>query len=354
MTKADYYEVLEVPRDADGATIKRAFRKAAIRFHPDKNPGDKAAEEKFKLASEAYEVLSDPDKRKTYDTYGHAGLDRQGFHGFSGGFEDIFGHFSDIFGDLFGGGGGGGRGRRAARGADLRYDLQISFQEAAFGVSREITFPRRERCDTCAGSGAKPGTQPQACGTCRGSGRVARQQGFFVVQTTCPVCRGAGRIISERCEDCGGEGMVEEERTVNVTIPAGVDTGVRLRLSGEGEGASGGGARGDLYVFVQVEPHESFQRDGADLYSDVEIPFSLAALGGEVEAETIHGPAAVRVPAGTQPGSVVRLRGKGLPRLQRGHQGSRGDHYVTLKVLVPSKLDRKQKKLLRELSEHGL
>ncbi|MCB9729657.1 MAG: molecular chaperone DnaJ [Deltaproteobacteria bacterium] len=345
--KADYYEVLKVSRDADAVEIKRAYRSLAMQYHPDRNPGDAEAEERFKECAEAYQVLADADKRRLYDAYGHAGL--QGEGGGSAGFEDIFSQFGDIFGDIFG---GGGRGRRqAARGADLRYDLELSFEEAAFGVKREITFHRREQCEVCKGTGAEEGSKPERCTTCQGEGRVTRQQGFFMVQTSCPVCRGAGHTIKHRCKPCGGQGLATVERTVSVTIPPGVDTGVRLRVSGEGEAARQGGARGDLYVFVQVAAHEAFQRDGADVYSELKMSMSQAALGDEVEIATIHGPEKVKIPAGTQPGSVVRLRRKGVARL---NGSGFGDHYLTLVLHVPEKLSREQKKLLAQLREEGL
>ncbi len=348
MTKQDYYEVLGVARDADAAEIRRAYRKMAVQYHPDRNPNDPAAEDRFKECAEAYEVLSDPDKRQTYDRFGHAGLQGQGFEGFQGGFEDVFSHFGDILGDLFG---GGAATRARARGADLRYDLELSLEEAAFGTKKDIEFHRREACDTCHGSGAKKGTSPAACGTCSGSGRVTRQQGFFMVQTPCPVCRGAGRVVKDKCEDCAGAGTQTVKRNVSVSIPAGVDDGVRMRVSGEGESAGAHGSRGDLYVFIHVTPHERFQRDGADIHSEASITFTQAALGDELEVETLHGPERVKIPAGTQPGTVVRLKKKGVARLNRGGQG---DHFVTLNVAVPDKLSREQRKAIDRLRELGL
>lgn len=343
--RPDYYDLLGVSREADASEIKRAYRQLAMKYHPDRNPGDRDAEERFKEAAEAYQVLSDPDRRRTYDMFGHDGLHGQGAQG-SAGFEDIFGQFGDLFGDIF-----GGRGQRRSqrRGNDLRYDLEISFEEAAFGAKKDLEFRRDERCDRCEGSGARPGTGASTCGTCGGQGRVTRQQGFFMVQTTCPVCRGRGRIITERCEDCGGRGRAEVQRTVHVNVPAGVTDGVRLRVGGEGEPGEAGAARGDLYVFVHVRPHERFQRDGADVYDEVPITFAQAALGAKIEVSTVHGPEEIEVPAGTQPGSVVRLRRKGVPRLD-GH--GRGDHFVTLKLVVPEKLTKEQKRLLQELRKH--
>lgn len=345
--KADYYELLGVDRDADAATLKRAYRKLAMKYHPDRNPGDEEAEDLFKQCAEAYQVLNDPKQRRVYDQYGHAGLSGQGF-GATGGFEDIFSQFGDIFGDIFGGGGGRGRSRR---GSDLRYDIGISFEEAAFGVKKEISFPRAEICGVCEGDGAAPGSSPSTCGTCEGAGRVTRQQGFFMVQTTCPVCRGAGRLIKDKCEGCSGAGVEEVERTLTVTIPAGVDHGVRLRVTGEGESGGSGTARGDLYVFIVVEEHEIFQRDGADVYLRTEIPFSQAALGGELSVPTLHGDRAVDVPPGTQSGTVIRLRGAGIERLNgrnRGHQ------YVEVRVVVPEELSGDQEALLKRLREEGL
>jgi molecular chaperone DnaJ len=345
--KADYYEVLQVTREADGAEIKRAYRTMAMQYHPDRNPGDTEAENRFKECAEAYQVLSDAEKRQIYDAYGHDGLSAKGGAS-SGDFQDIFTQFGDMFGDIFGGGGGR---KRSSRGADLRYDLELSFEEAAFGVKREITFHRRETCEICNGSGAEEGSEPETCRTCEGQGRVTRQQGFFLVQTTCPVCRGAGRTISRRCKPCAGQGLSAVERTVSVTIPPGVDTGIRLRVSGEGEGAKGGAGRGDLYVFVRVQPHESFQRDGADVYSELKMSMTQAALGDEVTIQTIHGEEKVKIPAGTQPGSVVRLRRKGVARLS---DSGFGDHYLTLVLQVPEKLSKKQKQLLADLREEGL
>ncbi|MGM0577071.1 MAG: molecular chaperone DnaJ [Myxococcota bacterium] len=346
--KVDYYEALGVSRDADAREVKRAYRKMALKYHPDRNHGDTEAEERFKECSEAYQVLSDPDKRRIYDQFGHEGLSGSGYGGFTGGFEDIFSQFGDIFGDIFG---GGGARRRARRGADMRYDLELDFEEAAFGTKKDLSFRRREICDTCEGSGAKPGTSPTTCSGCQGSGRVTRQQGFFMVQTTCPVCRGDGRIIESRCEGCGGQGMAAVERDVSVSIPPGVDDGVRMRVGGEGEPAPGGAARGDLYVFIHVRPHDVFQRDGADVYMDLDMSYTQAALGDEVTVPTLHGDETVKIPSGTQPGSVLRLRGKGIPRL-RGR--GKGDQFVTLNLQVPEKLSRSQKKLVKELRSEGL
>lgn len=345
-TKACYYDVLSVDRDSDAAELKRAYRKLALQLHPDRNPGDEEAEDRFKEASEAYQVLSDPEKRRAYDTYGHEGVSGQGFGGPSS-FHDIFSQFGDIFGDIFGG--GGPRGPR--RGADLRYAVELDFEQAAFGLDREITFARREDCDTCEGSGARPGTSPIPCGTCQGQGKVTRQQGFFMVQTTCPVCRGAGHVITDRCDDCGGAGVAAVERTVNVHIPAGVDDGMRLRVSGEGEAAGPGTVRGDLYVVVHVADHAHFQRDGSDVHLERVISLTQAALGDSVLVDTLHGDAEITIPPGTQPGTVARLRDKGIPRLDRP---GRGDQYVVLRVAVPEELDDGQRRLLEQLRDAGL
>ena len=342
----DYYATLGVSRTADAAELKRAYRKIALKNHPDRNPGDTEAEERFKQASEAYQVLSDEDQRRVYDRYGKDGLNGQGFQG--GGFEDIFGQFSDIFGDIFGGGGGRGRQRR---GADLRYDLELSFEEAVFGLKREIKFHRQECCSTCSGSGAAPGSKPTRCGTCQGTGRVNRQQGFFMVQTTCPVCRGAGVIIEERCPTCHGSGMERVERTVHVTIPPGVDSGNRLRIAGEGEGSVQGGARGDLYVFIEVRPDERYQRDGADVYTEEAISISQALLGHDLEVETLHGSESFSIPPGTASGTVVRLRSRGIERV---NGPGKGDHFVTVNVTIPTNLNPTQRKLVEALSSEGL
>lgn len=347
MSKADYYEVLGVARDADAADIKRAYRKLAMKYHPDRNPDNAEAEELFKECSEAYQVLSDSEKRQLYDRYGHDGLKGGGFGGFSG-FDDIFSSFGDILGDLFGGG-GGRRGPR--RGSDLRYDVQLSFMEAAFGMEKELSFTRQESCNPCKGSGVKPGTQPKTCATCSGSGRITQQQGFFMVQTACPQCRGQGQIVSEYCEDCDGRGAVPVDRELTVTIPAGVDTGVRMRLSGEGESGSPGGPRGDLYVVMNVEPHDEFSRDGADVMSECDITYSQAVLGAELEVKTIHGQEQVSVPAGTQPGTIVCLRRRGIARLN-GH--GNGDHYLTLNVATPLELTDAQRDAVQKLADAGL
>lgn len=347
--KPDYYETLGVARDARIEDIKKAYRKAAVKHHPDKNPGNKEAEEKFKLAAEAYAVLSDEEKRARYDRYGHSGVDAT-----AGGFDpNQFVDFSDIlgdlfgFGDLFGGSGGRRRGRRPARGADLRYDLQLSFEEAVFGKDASITIARQLSCATCNGSGAKPGTSPATCSTCGGQGQVRYSQGFFAVARTCPACGGAGKIVKDPCRDCEGSGRKREEKTLSVKIPAGVDDGTRLRVAGEGEAGHLGGPSGDLYVFLNVTDHSTFARKDYDIHSEFEISYTQATLGAEVLAPTVHGDEKLRVPAGTQPNHIVRLRGKGVPYVDgSGH----GDHYVHLRVTIPSSLNSRQRELLEELA----
>ena len=353
-SKIDYYQVLGVERDADAAALKKAYRKLALKYHPDRNQGDTEAEERFKQASEAYQVLSDAETRRVYDRYGHEGLSGAGAQG--AGFEDVFSQFSDIFGDIFGagggGGGGGGRRRRGPRrGADLRYDIELTFEEAAFGVKRDVTFDRHEGCGTCGGDGSEPGTRPDRCAACQGSGRVTRQQGFFMVQTTCPVCRGQGMIIASPCKDCGGSGRETVERTVSVTVPPGVDTGNRLRLTGEGESGEPGGPRGDLYVVIHTRDHDLFQRDGADVYMETEISVSQAVLGDELTVPTLHGEQTINIPSGTQSGTVVRLRQRGIPRVDGA---GRGDQFVSLKIDVPRELSKDQREAMEALRKVGL
>lgn len=346
MDKPDYYQLLGVARDADEREIKKAYRKLAMQHHPDRNPGDCAAEEQFKLASEAYEVLRDPDKRRLYDTYGHAGLSGAGFSGF-GGVDDIFSQFSDIFGDLFG---FGGRGRGGAgQGSDLRYDLEIEFAEAATGTKRTITVPRHIRCKVCEGSGARPGTQPQRCGTCGGRGQIHHQQGFFTLATTCPACRGKGVSIPHPCESCRGRGLERIEREVTVKIPPGVDTGNRLRVRGEGELGPQGNSPGDLYVFISVKDHPEFQRNGDDLHILREITFVQAALGADIPVTTLDGSTTLSVQPGTQPNTQALLRNMGMPSVQG--QG-RGNLIVHLRVTIPQKLDEVQLDCLRRYAEH--
>lgn len=350
--KRDYYEVLAVPKNANDREIKKAYRKLALDNHPDRNPGDSAAENRFKEASEAYEVLSDEQKRATYDRFGHEGLRGSGFSGFSG-VEDIFSHFGDLFSEIFGGspfsgGGFGGRGRGAARGADLRHDLRLSFEEAVHGCEREIEVPRLVACEECSGSGAAKGTTPQTCTTCGGAGAVVQQQGFFTLQTACPRCRGRGSIIETVCEACHGNGRQEVARTVAVKIPPGVDSGLRLRLTGEGELGERSGPPGDLYVFLQVEPDERWQRDGADLFLEREISFVQAILGTTLSIPTLEGEREIEVQPGTQPNAVLGISGGGVPQL-RGY--GRGDLVVKLTITMPKKMLREEEDLLRQYAE---
>jgi molecular chaperone DnaJ len=353
--KRDYYEVLGVPRTATEQEIKSAYRKLALKYHPDRNPGNKEAEEKFKEAAEAYAVLGDPEKRARYDRYGHAGVS-----GPAGGpavdptifadFGDILGGLGDIFGfgfdfsELFG---GPRRRGGAMRGADLRYDLEISFEEAARGCETTIQVPREESCDTCRGSGAAPGAAPEICPQCRGRGQLRYQQGFLTIARTCGHCGGSGRLIRQLCPTCRGSGRVTRDRRLKVKIPAGIDTGQRLRLAGEGEHGVGGGPPGDLYVVIHVREHPFFKREGEDLYCEVPVQFPTLALGGTIQVPTLDGAAPLEIPPGTQPGTRFRLRGKGLPHVTgRGH----GDLYVYVQVAVPKKVTREQRKLLEQLA----
>ncbi len=342
--KRDYYEVLGVAKTADGTQIKSSYRKLALQYHPDKNPGDKEAEEKFKEAAEAYAVLSDAEKRAQYDRFGHQGA--QGFGGFD---PSVFGDFSDILGSFFGFNVGRQGGRRASRGADLRYDLVISFEDAAFGTEVKLKIPRLERCETCRGTGSAGGTAPSTCAACRGQGQVRFSQGIFTVARTCPQCNGEGVVISDPCRDCHGEGLVEKEREIEVRIPAGVDAGSRLRLTGEGEHGRLGGPSGDLYVVLSVDRHDRYRREGADVMADLEITYTQAVLGGDVEVPTLHGAERLEIPAGTPHGHQFRLRGKGIPRLDgRG----KGDHVVRTRIRVPKpkELPEEQLDLLRSLA----
>jgi molecular chaperone DnaJ len=351
VSKRDYYEVLGVARGASEQEIKSAYRKLALKHHPDRNPGDTGAEEKFKEAAEAYAVLADAEKRSAYDRFGHAGV---GAGAGAGGFDPtIFADFGDILGglgDIFGFGdifGGGRRRGGAMRGADLRYDLEIAFAEAARGVETAIQIPRQETCDACRGGGAAPGTSPSTCPQCRGRGQIRYQQGLFTVAHTCRQCGGAGQVITKPCPECGGSGQVQRERKLTVKIPAGIATGQRLRLYGEGEAGHGGGPPGDLYVVVQVREHEFFERDGDDLHCEIPVGFPLVALGGDIEVPTLEGTEKLHVPEGTQSGAVFRLRGKGMPNVSgRG----RGDLHVMLQVATPKKLTRAQRKLLEDLN----
>ena len=346
--KRCYYEILGVSRDVDEGGLKSAYRKLAVKYHPDKNPGDSEAEAAFKECSEAYSVLSDPEKRAAYDRFGHNGVNGQGFNGggFQG-FDDIFSQFSDIFGEAFGF--GGSRRSRAMAGADLRYDLEITLEQAVFGDELDLTVPRLKSCDQCGGSGAAPGTEPEPCPTCRGRGQVYTSQGFFRMSTTCPHCRGKGRIVSTPCNSCGGQGRVEERAQVKVKIPGGVDQGSRLRLRGEGEAGVDGGPPGDLYVVLQVKPHDLFERRGDDLVHVVNISMARAALGQDLEVPLIDGEtAALKIPAGTQSGQLFKMRGHGSKRLR--YRG-RGDLIVQTLVETPTDLNARQKELLAELAQ---
>ena len=348
MAKRDFYTTLGVNRDASEEDIKKSYRKLAMKFHPDRNPDSKDAEEKFKEAKSAYEILSDQEKRRAYDAYGHAGVNPQmgggpGGEGF-GGFSEAFG---DIFGEIFGGRGGRGA-HQVYRGADLRYNMDITLEQAARGTETKIRIPSLDECDTCHGSGAKPGTQPKTCHTCNGQGQVRMQQGFFSIQQTCPTCHGNGKVISDPCIACAGSGRVKNHKTLSVKIPAGVDDGDRIRLSGEGEAGVNGGPPGDLYVVVQLKPHSVFQRDGADLHCEMPISFTVAALGGDIHIPTLDGEAKIKIPAETQSGQVFRLRGKGIRPVR---QTSAGDLMCHVIVETPVRLTDRQKELLRELEE---
>ena len=344
-SKRDYYEVLGVKRDASDREISTAYRKLAVKFHPDSNPGDAEATEKFKEAAEAYEILSDADKRARYDQFGHAGTDQYAHHFDSP--EDIFEAFGDIFSEMFGGSRRGG-GRRARRGADVRADVTLSLEEAAKGARKTVEFTRNTACGTCKGSGSKPGSQKAACRHCGGRGQIVPSAGILRVQTTCPSCRGAGSIVTDPCSDCRGRGYVEEKAKLDVTIPPGVDNGMRVRLAGYGEPSPDGGPPGDCYCFVSVKKHKLFEREGTHLILRLPISYSQAALGATIEVPTLAGPHELKVPAGTQSGDVFRVRGRGMPD-PRG--GSAGDLHVQTYIEVPKKLTPKQEALLRDLAE---
>jgi molecular chaperone DnaJ len=347
--KRDYYEVLGVNRDASDEEIKKAYRKLAMKHHPDRNPDSKESEEKFKEAKEAYEILTDGDKRRAYDAYGHAGVNPQmGMGGAEaagfGGFAEAFG---DIFSDIFGG--GGGRGRASVfRGADLRYNLEISLEQAARGTETKIRIPTMDTCETCKGSGAKPGTHPKTCETCHGSGTVRLSQGFFSIQQTCPTCHGTGKMVSDPCASCRGAGRIKRHKTLQVKIPAGVDEGDRIRLSGEGEAGVNGGPPGDLYVVIHLKSHSVFEREGDDLHCEMPVSFTQAALGGEIEIPTLDGSAKIKVPPETQTGQVFRLRGKGIKGVRSSYPG---DLLCQVVVETPVRLTDRQKEILRELEE---
>lgn len=355
--RTDYYELLQVSRTADEKTIKSAFRKMAMQYHPDRNPGDAEAEAKFKEVNAAYEVLKDPQKRAAYDRFGHAAFENGGGAG-PGGFHqgDFASSMSDIFDNIFGDmmGGGGRRGTTQSRngrerGADLRFNMEISLEEAYNGKTAEIVVPTKIVCTTCSGSGSKPGSQPKTCATCDGAGRVRAAQGFFSIERTCPTCNGRGTVISDPCLACNGAGRTTEERKLSVNIPSGIEDGTRIRLAGEGEAGLRGGAAGDLYIFLSIQPHEFFQREGADIFCRVPISFTTAALGGEFQVPTIDGgKTRVKVPEGTQNGKQFRLKGKGMPVLRTSRVG---DMYIQVVVETPQNLTRKQRELLQEFEQ---
>jgi molecular chaperone DnaJ len=351
MAKRDFYEVLGINRDASEDDIKKAYRRLAMKWHPDRNPDNPKAEEHFKEAKEAYEILSDAQKRAAYDQFGHAGVDPHAGMGAggpgAGGFGDIF---SDIFGEIFGGAGRGGR-STVFRGADLRYNLEISLEQAAHGFETKIRIPTLSNCETCSGSGARPGTQPQTCPTCRGAGQVRVSQGPFSIAQTCPRCHGAGKVITTPCTDCGGAGRIKQQKTLAVRIPAGVDEGDRVRLSGEGEPGTNGGPPGDLYVQVHIKPHPVFQRDHDDLHCEMPVSFAAAALGGDIEIPTLDASARIHIPPETQSGKTFRLRGKGIKGVRSQTQG---DLYCHVVVETPVKLTERQKELLREFDAISL
>ncbi|MBG3013344.1 molecular chaperone DnaJ [Proteus faecis] len=349
MAKRDFYEVLGLSKTADEKEIKRAYKRLAMKYHPDRNQGDKESEIKFKEIKEAYEILSDAQKRAAYDQYGHAAFEQGGFGGQGGGgfgggadFGDIFG---DVFGDIFG---GGRRQQRAARGSDLQYNMDLTLEEAVRGVTKEIRIPTLETCDKCHGSGAKEGTSAETCSTCHGAGQVHLRQGFFTVQQACPTCHGRGKVIKEPCSKCHGDGRVERSKTLSVKIPAGVDTGDRIRLSGEGEAGENGAPSGDLYVQVHVRQHHIFERDGNNLYCEVPINFAIAALGGEIEVPTLDGRVKLKIPAETQTGKMFRMKGKGVKSVR---SSSIGDLMCRVVVETPVKLNEKQKELIQQLGE---
>jgi molecular chaperone DnaJ len=348
--KRDYYEVLGVGRTATPEEIKSAYRKAALKWHPDRNPKEKdTAEEKFREATEAYSVLSDAQKRSAYDRFGHAGVSSAGGAGVN---QSIYEEFQDIFGDFFGfeeifGRAGGGR-ARSQRGADLRYDMRLTFEEAAFGLTTKIRVPRQDLCNACKGTGAKSGIGTVTCEACKGRGQLHYQQGFFSISRTCPACHGAGQTIKEKCPECRGRGRVEQTRTIDVRIPPGVDSQTRMRVPGEGEQGANGAPPGDLYIILDVKEHPFFERRGADLYCTIPISFSQAALGAEISVPGLVGEERLSIPEGTQTGSIFRLKGKGLPD---PHGGGKGDLYVSLRVLTPFKLTREQRRLLQDLGQ---
>ena len=350
VSKADYYEVLGVSRDASDQELKSAYRKLALKYHPDRNPGDHAAEEKFKEASEAYQVLSDADKRAAYDRFGHAGVGAAGSGGFGGfsGSVDLGDIFGDLFGEMFNVGGGQQRGTRQMRGDDLRYDLKIDFEDAIFGTEEEVKIRRFESCDTCKGTGSASGRGPTVCPQCHGRGQLRYQQGFFSVARTCSSCAGRGSIISDPCQTCRGETRVTREHKLNVKVPAGVEEGTRIRYSGEGDAGRSGGPNGDLYIVLSIREHDFFEREGQNLHCVIPISFPQAALGAEIEIEGVDGPVMLKIPEGTQSGKELRVRGKGVPFL---NEKGRGDLIVQVVVQIPRKLTRAQRDLIAQLGE---
>ena len=348
MATRDYYEVLGVGKNASDDEIKKAYRKLAMKYHPDRNPDSREAEEKFKEAKQAYEILSDEQKRAAYDRFGHAGVDPSAAGGGGAGAQHFADAFGDIFGEIFGNRGGRGGGPQVYRGADLRYSMDITLEQAAAGFDTEIRVPSWETCDVCSGSGAKPGTKPQTCGTCNGAGAVRMQQGFFSVQQTCPTCHGSGQVIPDPCVPCDGVGRVRKNKTLQVKIPAGIDDGMRIRSSGNGEPGVNGGPPGDLYVEIHIKPHDIFQRDGDDLHCELPIPFTTAALGGAIEVPTLTGQAEITVPEGTQSGKTFRLRGKGLRGIRSNYPG---DLYCHVTVETPVRLTDDQKALLQRFAD---
>jgi molecular chaperone DnaJ len=353
MAKADYYETLGVDRDADDSSLKKAYRKLAMKYHPDRNPDDAAAEQSFKEVNEAYEILKDGEKRAAYDRFGHAAFE-QGGPGGPGGHGGGFGGFTDIFEEMFGGGGfGGGRhaGAGAGKGSDLRFNMEVSLEEAFSGKQTEIKVPTSVGCDDCHGSGAAGGAAPATCGTCQGHGRVRAQQGFFTVERTCPNCQGTGEVIKDPCRTCVGSGRIQKEKTLSVNIPAGVEDGTRIRLSGEGEAGLRGAPAGDLYIFLSMKRHRIFQREGADIYCRVPIPMTTAALSGSIEVPSVDGTMArITIPAGTPTGHQFRLKGKGMTVLR---SKARGDMFIQAFIETPVNLTSRQKELLKEFSEEN-
>jgi len=348
MAKRDFYEILGVSKNASDDDIKKAYRKLAMKYHPDRNPDSKGAEEKFKEAKEAYEMLSDPAKREAYDRYGHAGVDPNMGAGAGAGFGGFSDAFGDIFGDIFGQGRGRSSGPQVYRGADLRYNLEVTLEQAAHGFDTTIRIPSWSECEACHGSGAKPGTSPVTCSTCGGHGQVRMQQGFFSIQQTCPKCHGTGKLIPTPCPTCSGAGRIKKNKTLEVKIPAGIDDGMRIRSSGNGEPGMNGGPPGDLYVEIRIKPHPVFQRDGDDLHCEIPVSFTKAALGGEVEVPTLNGKASFTLPEGTQSGKTFRLRSKGIKGVRSGYAGDLFCHVV---VETPVKLTDRQKELLQEFEQ---